>query len=142
MIRGKVRVSIDKEEIMAGKRPAYIIAEVEITDAMVFQEYVSKAVPALAAANARMIARGKPHSKKGTARVGEIVIVRFESPEDAQRWYNNSPYSDTIPVCQRSANARLFDIVTLTHVALREVTCRPFGSVTQHTGHLSLVAIC
>jgi hypothetical protein len=30
---------------MPGKRPAYVIAEVEITDAEVFREYVSKAVP-------------------------------------------------------------------------------------------------
>jgi uncharacterized protein (DUF1330 family) len=89
---------------MAGKRPAYVIAEVEITDAAVFQEYVSKAVPTLAAANAR----SKPHSKEGTAPVGEIVIVAFESLEDAQRWYGNSPYSNTIPIRQRSANTRLY----------------------------------
>ena len=66
---------------MAGKRPAYVVAEVEITDAAVFQEYVSKAVPTLAPANGRIIARNKPHSKEGTAPVGEIVIVAFESLE-------------------------------------------------------------
>jgi uncharacterized protein (DUF1330 family) len=93
---------------MADKRPAYVIAEVEITDSAVFQEYVAKAVPTLAAANARIIARGKAHSKEGTAPVGEIVIVAFESLDDAQRWYDNSPYSDTIPIRQRSANTRLF----------------------------------
>ena len=90
---------------MAGKRSAYVIAEVEITDAAVFQEYVSKAVPTLATANARIIARSKPHAKEGTAPVGEIVIVAFESLADA---YGNSPYSDTIPIRQRSANTRLF----------------------------------
>jgi uncharacterized protein (DUF1330 family) len=93
---------------MADKKPAYVVAEVEITDAKVFQEYVAKAVPTLAAANARIIARSKPVSKEGTAPVGEIVIVAFESLEDAQRWYSNSPYSDTIPIRQRSANTRLF----------------------------------
>ena len=36
-----------------------------------------------------------------------MVIVAFESLEDAQRWYSNSPYSDTIPIRQRSANTRL-----------------------------------
>ena len=93
---------------MADKRPAYVIAEVEITDAAGFQEYVSKAVPTLAPAKARIIARSKPISKEGTAPVGEIVIVAFESLEDAQRWYSSSPYSDTIPIRQRSANTRLF----------------------------------
>jgi uncharacterized protein (DUF1330 family) len=93
---------------MANRKPAYVIAEVEITDAKVFQEYVAKAVPTLAAANARIIARTKPISKEGTAPVGEIVIVAFESLEDAQRWYSNSPYADTIAIRQRSANTRLF----------------------------------
>jgi uncharacterized protein (DUF1330 family) len=101
-------VSKIRERDVAGKRPAYVIAEVEITDAAVFQEYVLKAVPTLAAANARIIARSKPHSKEGTAPVGEIVIVAFESLDDAQRWYSNSPYSDTIPIRQRSANTRLY----------------------------------
>jgi uncharacterized protein (DUF1330 family) len=106
--RARFVVSENRERDMAGKRPAYVIAEVEITDAAVFQEYVSKAVPTLAAANARVIARSKLHSKEGTAPVGEIVIVAFESLEDAQRWYSNSPYSNTIPIRQRSANTRLY----------------------------------
>lgn len=93
---------------MAGNRPAYVIAEVEITDAAVFEEYVAKAVPTLAPANARIIARSKPHAKEGTPPVGEIVIVAFESMEDAQRWYSTLPYRDTIPIRQRSANTRLF----------------------------------
>ncbi len=97
-----------REEIVPGRTPAYVIAEVEVTDATVFQEYVAKAVPTLAAANARIIVRSKPHAKEGTAPVGEIVIVEFERLEDAQRWYSNSPYSDTIPSRQRSANTRLY----------------------------------
>ena len=93
---------------MAVKKPAYVIAEVEITDAAVFQEYVTKAVPTLAAANARILARNQPQAKEGTAPVGEIVIVAFESLEAAQRWYDNSPYSDMIAIRQRSANTRLY----------------------------------
>ena len=93
---------------MAGKRPAYVIAEVEVTDAAVFQEYVSKAVPTLAAVNGRILARSKPHAKEGAIPAGDVVIVAFDSLEDAQRWYANSPYSDTIPIRQRSANTRLF----------------------------------
>ena len=93
---------------MADKRPAYVIAEVEITDAAVFHEYVSKAVPTLGPAGARIVARSKPISKEGTVPVGEIVIVAFESLQAAERWYGNSPYADTIPIRQRSANTRLF----------------------------------
>jgi len=101
-------VSKIRERDTAGRRPAYVLAEIEITDAAVFQEYVSNAVPTLAAANARIITRSKPHSKEGTAPVGEIVIVEFESLEDAPRWYSNSPYNNTIAIRQRSANTRLY----------------------------------
>jgi uncharacterized protein (DUF1330 family) len=93
---------------MPGKRPAYLIAEVEITDPAGFNEYVEKAVPSLAAYNARLLVRGKAHAKEGTQPVGDIVVVAFESLEDAERWYSTPPYKDSIPLRQRSANTRLF----------------------------------
>lgn len=93
---------------MQGKRPAYLIAEVEVTDPAGFSEYVDKALPSLAAYHARLIARGKAHAKEGTQPVGDIVIVAFESLEDAERWYSTPPYKDAIPLRQRAANTRLF----------------------------------
>ena len=93
---------------MQGKRPAYVIAEVEVTDPAVFEEYVAKAVPTLAAYNARLIVRGKARAKEGTQAVGEIVVLEFDSLEDAERWYATPPYSEAVPLRQRSANTRLF----------------------------------
>jgi uncharacterized protein (DUF1330 family) len=93
---------------MPGKRPAYLIAEVEVTDSTVFKEYVEKATPTLAPYNARLIVRGKARAKEGTQPVGDIVVVAFDSLEDAERWYSTSPYKDTIRLRQRSANTRLF----------------------------------
>jgi len=93
---------------MPDKRPAYVIAEVEITDPAGFQGYVAKAMPTLAGYNARLMVRSKPRSKEGTAPVGEIVIVAFDSLADAEKWYSSASYSETIPLRQRSANTRLF----------------------------------
>ena len=42
---------------MPEKRPAYVIAEVEITDPAGFQDYVAKAIPTLAGYSARLIVR-------------------------------------------------------------------------------------
>ena len=95
---------------MPGKRPAFVIAEVEITDPAAFQDYVAKAVPTLGAYNARLVSRSKAHSKEGTAPVGEIVIVAFNSLDDAERWYGSPSYRACIPLRQRSANTRLFII--------------------------------
>jgi uncharacterized protein (DUF1330 family) len=90
------------------KRPAYVVVEVEVTDPAVFQEYVAKANPTLAAYNARMIICGKARAKEGTQPVGDIVVVEFDSMDDAERWYSTPPYSEIIPLRQRSANSRLF----------------------------------
>jgi len=95
---------------MSDNRPAYVIAEVEITDPAGFQDYVAKAIPTLAGYNARLMTRSKAHSKEGTAPVGEIVIVSFDSLDDAERWYGSSSYRACIPLRQRSANTRLFII--------------------------------
>ena len=88
--------------------PAYVIAEVEITDPAVFSEYVAKAGPTLAAYNARLIVRGKARAKEGPQPVGEIVVVEFDSLADAERWYGTPPYRELIALRQRSANTRLF----------------------------------
>jgi len=78
--------------------PAYIIAEVEVTDPAVFQEYAAKAGPTLAAYNARLIVRSKPHAKEGPVPVGNIVGIEFGSLADAERWYSTMPYSELIPL--------------------------------------------
>jgi len=91
-------------------KPAYVIAEVEVTDPTVFQDYVAKAGPTLGPHQAQFLARSKAVSKEGTAPAGEIVVLRFESLEAAERWYNSAEYSAAIPLRQRSANTRLFII--------------------------------
>jgi len=95
---------------MPDKKPAYIIAEVEITDPAAFADYVAKAGPTLAGTSAKLLARSKAVSKEGTAPVGEIVMLRFDSLDEAERWYAGAPYGGCIPLRQRAANTRLFII--------------------------------
>ncbi len=90
------------------KTPAYVIAEVEVTDPAVFHDYAAKAGATLAAYNARLIVRGKPRAKEGPVPAGNIVVIEFDSLADAERWYGTPPYSDLIALRQRSANSRLF----------------------------------
>jgi uncharacterized protein (DUF1330 family) len=93
---------------MESVMPAYLIAEVEITDPATFQDYVAKAGPSLAAHHARLLVNGKARAKEGTQPVGNIVVIEFPSLDDAERWYSTPPYKDAIPLRQRSANSRLF----------------------------------
>ncbi len=93
---------------MADKRPAYVIAEVEITDPAAFQDYVAQAVPTLAPFGGRIIANNPPDAKEGAPSAGNIVIAMFDSMEDAQAWYHSAAYGPAIKMRQRAANTRLF----------------------------------
>ena len=93
---------------MAEKRPAYVIAEVEITDPAAFQDYVAQAVPTLAPYGGRIIANNPPDPKEGARPAGNILIAMFDSLEDAQKWYHSAAYTPTIKMRQRAANTRLF----------------------------------
>jgi|SRR5579863_5931329 len=95
---------------MPDKKPAYVIAEVEITDPAAFADYVAKAVPTLDPGGAKFLARSQARSKEGTAPVGEIVMLKFDSVEAAEKWYAGPDYAGCIPLRQRSANTRLFII--------------------------------
>jgi len=90
------------------KRPAYVIAEVEVTDALGFQAYAAKVPDTLKPYNARIVVRGKPESKEGAAPQGSIVMVAFDSLADAEKWYSTPPYSELIPERQKAATTRLY----------------------------------
>jgi len=90
------------------KKPAYVIAEVEVTDAPAYQAYAAKASDTLKPYHARFLVRGKPESKEGAAPQGNIVMVAFDSLADAERWYSTPPYNELIPERQKAAKTLLY----------------------------------
>ncbi len=93
---------------MSGTKPAYVIAEVEVTDPAGFQEYVAAALPTLVPYKARLTVRDRPDVREGHPSAGDIVIVQFDSIEDARAWYESAAYQQAIPMRQKSASTRLF----------------------------------
>ena len=73
----------------AGKAPAYAIAEVDVTDPVGYQAYLSKAIDSLKPYNAHIIVRAKPDLKEGAPVQGNIVITSFTA------W--PTPKNGTIP---------------------------------------------
>jgi uncharacterized protein (DUF1330 family) len=92
----------------AGKAPAYAIAEIEVTDPPAYQAYLAKAVDSLKPYNAKIIVRAKPNAKEGPAPQGNIVITRFDSLADAEKWYGTPPYKDLIAERQKAAKGRFY----------------------------------
>lgn len=88
--------------------PAYVVAEVEVTDQAGYQAYLKKAVESLKPYGAKIVARGKGDAKEGAPVQGAIVIVQFKSMADAQKWYSTPPYKDLIAEREKAAKTRLY----------------------------------
>ena len=92
----------------AGKKPGYVVAEVEVTDAPAFQAYAAKVPDTLKPYQGRFIARGKSEAKEGDAPHGTVVILAFDSMADAEKWYSTAPYKDLIPEREKAAKSRVY----------------------------------
>jgi uncharacterized protein (DUF1330 family) len=93
------------------KKPAYIVADVAVTDMPAFQAYAAKVPETLKPYNARVIVRARPDAKEGAAPQGNIVVLAFDSLADAEKWYSTPPYSELIPLRQKSATTQQLYIV-------------------------------
>jgi uncharacterized protein (DUF1330 family) len=100
--------AIERLHAQAGKKPAYQIAVVEVTDPAAFEAYRKKAVETLKLYNGRFLALGKPDVKEGAPVQGNVGIIEFPSMADAEKWYSEPPYHPLIAERQNAAKVRLY----------------------------------
>lgn len=75
--------------------PAYLIADVEVTDAIRYEQYKALAAPAIAKHGGRYLVRGGAHaSLEGPWRPHRLVIVEFPDVETAKRFYDSPEYRE------------------------------------------------
>lgn len=74
--------------------PAYLIANIEVTDAEAFERYRA-AVPAVIAAHGgRYLVRGGAlHPVEGAMPLKRLVILEFPSLDAARRFYDSAEYA-------------------------------------------------
>jgi uncharacterized protein (DUF1330 family) len=90
------------------RHPAYVIAELHVTDPAGFTDYAKKVPATLVPYHGRIIVRALPDTREGDPPDGQIMIVAFDSLQDANHWYSAPPYSDLIPARQKAANSRVY----------------------------------
>jgi uncharacterized protein (DUF1330 family) len=90
------------------KKPAYVIANVEITDQAAFAAYAAKVPDTLKPYNGRTLVRGNPVPKEGAVPQGTTVLIAFDSLADAEKWYATPPYTALIPERQKAAKTQLY----------------------------------
>jgi uncharacterized protein (DUF1330 family) len=94
--------------------PAYVVAEVDVTDPATFQKYADQVPGTLAPFSGRYLVRGgKTVSLEGET-PKRIVVIAFESLEKAQAWEGSPAYAAIRPIRHRSAKTRSFIVEGLT----------------------------
>lgn len=92
------------------QKPAYLVAEIQVTNPAGYKAYLTKALDSLKPYHARIMARGMPAVVEGTPAQGNVLVIEFPSMAEAEKWYTTPPYKDLITRRQKSAKSRLYFI--------------------------------
>ncbi|MDA8109742.1 MAG: DUF1330 domain-containing protein [Betaproteobacteria bacterium] len=88
--------------------PAYLIAEIDVADPQLYEEY-RRRVPALIAEyGGRYLARGGAlEVKEGDWTPKRLVLVEFASMEQARRFYESPAYAPLLALRRQATRSRL-----------------------------------
>ncbi len=90
---------------------AYVIVDIEVHDPIGYEEYKKLSPAAVALYGGKYIARGgKTETLEGDWSPSRLVILQFESSEQAKDWLNSPEYSEVKKM--RHATTRSNMIVT------------------------------
>ena len=88
--------------------PAYLIAEVEVTDPAAYEGYKKLTPAAIAAYGGKFIVRGGAvESKEGGWAPSRLVVVEFASMEQARRFYDSPEYAPALAIRKAASKSRL-----------------------------------
>ena len=87
----------------------YVLAEVEVTDPAVFEEYRNRVGATLDMFGGRFLVRGGDKERlEGDRDFHRIVVLEFDSPERARKWYHSKEYQEVLQIRLRSARTTAF----------------------------------
>lgn len=88
--------------------PAYVIAEVEVTDPAAYDEY-RKLVPAtIARYGGKFLVRGgATETKEGGWHPKRLVVLEFASMDQARKWYHSPEYAPALALRNKAARSKL-----------------------------------
>jgi uncharacterized protein (DUF1330 family) len=88
--------------------PAYVIAEVTVTDPQGFEEYRQMVPATVAKYGGKFIVRGGQMEKmEGNWEPKRLVILEFDSAERAKQWWASEDYREAKALRQRTAMTNL-----------------------------------
>lgn len=92
------------------RTPAYVITEIDVTDAAAFAEYAPKVQPSFAPFGGRYVVRGgKAQSLTGDA-PKRVVVLAFDSIDQVRAWYDSPQYEALKALRDKAGKARIFAV--------------------------------
>ena len=83
---------------------AYIIAEINVTDPVGYEQYRKLATPTVATHGGKFVVRrGKVEVLEGTWVPKRLVVLEFESAAPAKQWWSSQEYGAAKKVRQKTA---------------------------------------
>lgn len=87
---------------------AYLVAELEVTDPPVFEEYRKRVAATISAHDGRYLARGGTlESLEGGWNPKRMVILEFPSLAQAKTWYGSPEYQELLKLRLRSSKSKV-----------------------------------
>ena len=87
---------------------AYVIVDIDVHDPVGYEEYKKLAPAAVELYGGKYIARGgKTETLEGDWSPSRLVILQFESSEQAQAWLNSPEYSEAKKMRHQTANSNM-----------------------------------
>ncbi|HTW54094.1 MAG TPA: DUF1330 domain-containing protein [Stellaceae bacterium] len=88
--------------------PAYIIAEVEVTNPAGYETYRPLAGASVAQYGGKFVVRGgKAELIEGTQEPARVVVIEFPDTAAAKRWYNSPEYQEALKIRLANSTGRV-----------------------------------
>jgi uncharacterized protein (DUF1330 family) len=89
--------------------PAYIIADIQVTDPAAYDGYRPLAAASIAQFGGRFVVRGgNVDLLEGEPRPERIVVIEFPDADAARRWYRSEEYQKALKIRQSASRGRVF----------------------------------
>lgn len=89
--------------------PAYVVAEVEVTDPEAYKLYADQARVISQSCGGTYLARGgRTETLEGEPPRSRVVVIAFDSVEKARAFYHGRAYQEIVPLRQAASRGRLF----------------------------------
>jgi uncharacterized protein (DUF1330 family) len=97
------------QETASARRPAFYVAEFEVTDREGMKPYNEQVEATFKPFSVRYVVRGgASFSLEGEPLLGRPIMIEFDSVEQAQAWYHSPAYEKLKPIRHRSGKSLVY----------------------------------